>query len=122
MDKKTPLAVIESLVAARNREDIESALACYEVNAAIVAQSGAVVGGEAALRSFIEASAGLRLTFSDRRIIEGEEVALHFSRWSGTVSTEKIISGHSADVLRRQSDGRWLIAIDNPWGSEIASQ
>jgi ketosteroid isomerase-like protein len=25
----------------------------------------------------------------------------------------------SADVLRRQADGRWLFVIDNPWGTSI---
>jgi ketosteroid isomerase-like protein len=25
----------------------------------------------------------------------------------------------SSDVLRRQADGRWLVAIDNPWGTGI---
>jgi hypothetical protein len=28
-------------------------------------------------------------------------------------------TGVSSDVLRRQPDGRWLIAIDNPWGAQV---
>ncbi len=31
------------------------------------------------------------------------------------------MSGESTDVLRRQPDGRWLIALDNPWGVQILS-
>lgn len=29
------------------------------------------------------------------------------------------MSGMSSDILRRQSDGKWLIIVDNPWGTAI---
>jgi hypothetical protein len=32
------------------------------------------------------------------------------------------MGGESSDILRRQSDGRWLIAIDNPWGAQVLGQ
>jgi ketosteroid isomerase-like protein len=32
------------------------------------------------------------------------------------------MGGVSSDVLRRQHDGRWLIAVDNPWGATILEQ
>jgi ketosteroid isomerase-like protein len=40
---------------------------------------------------------------------------------SGTGQDGKPVTmgGLSADVLRRQPDGRWLIAVDNPWGTAI---
>jgi hypothetical protein len=28
------------------------------------------------------------------------------------------LTGHNADVLRRQSDGAWRFVIDNPWGTD----
>jgi len=28
------------------------------------------------------------------------------------------LTGHNADVLRRQSDGSWRFVIDNPWGTD----
>lgn len=28
----------------------------------------------------------------------------------------------TADVLRRQADGNWLFAIDNPWGTQLLVQ
>jgi ketosteroid isomerase-like protein len=30
------------------------------------------------------------------------------------------IAGQTSDVLRRQSDGNWLIVIDNPFGAQSA--
>lgn len=29
------------------------------------------------------------------------------------------LSGRTADVLRRQPDGGWLMAIDNPYGTDL---
>ena len=31
------------------------------------------------------------------------------------------MSGRSSDILRRQPDGNWLIALDNPWGTDIVA-
>jgi ketosteroid isomerase-like protein len=28
------------------------------------------------------------------------------------------LTGHNADVLRRQEDGSWRFVIDNPWGTD----
>jgi ketosteroid isomerase-like protein len=32
------------------------------------------------------------------------------------------MGGDSSDLLRRQQDGRWLIAVDNPWGAQLLEQ
>ena len=56
-------------------------------------------------------------------MIEAEGVALYIGRWSlnGTDPAGNAVAmgGESTDVLRRQQDGRWLIALDNPWGAQI---
>ncbi len=48
------------------------------------------------------------------------DVALVQNRWQleGTQPDGSPIEmhGHSADVLRRASDGSWRILIDDPWG------
>jgi ketosteroid isomerase-like protein len=60
------------------------------------------------------------LTAQTHQTIQTGEVALYCSDWmlAGTAAdgSPVEISGKSSDVLRRQPDGRWLIAIDNPWG------
>jgi hypothetical protein len=40
--------------------------------------------------------------------------------FSGTGSDGNAVNmtGKSADVLRKQSDGSWLFVIDNPWGTD----
>ena len=56
-------------------------------------------------------------------MIEAGGVALYSSKWTlvGTSPEGKQVemSGTSSDVLRQQKDGRWLVAVDNPWGTSI---
>ena len=63
------------------------------------------------------------LTSETQELVEAGDVALYISRWSlrGTDPAGKPVTmaGESADILRRQEDGRWLIALDNPWGARI---
>jgi len=74
-----------------------------------------------ALSGFIAMKAQLRS--EAQQVIENQDVALYIGRWSlnGTDPSGKPVSmgGESTDVLRRQPDGRWLIALDNPWGAQI---
>ena len=48
----------------------------------------------------------------------GLVLAHAFASWISTT----IMGGESSDILRRQRDSRWLIAIDNPWGAQILEQ
>ena len=58
--------------------------------------------------------------------IQVGELALFCSQWtfSGKApdGTPVAMAGKSADILRRQADGRWRIVLDNPWGTAILSQ
>jgi ketosteroid isomerase-like protein len=56
------------------------------------------------------------------RVLESGGLALVVGVWSftGTAPDCKPVqlTGHSADVLRRQPDGSWRFVIDNPWGTD----
>ena len=123
MDRMTPLATIMTVIDARQRGDVEAAVAAYEPTATVVLRPGQTASGESAIRAFTEAAIGLSLSFSDRRIISGDDVALHFSKWSATAEEgsghERGMTGWTADVLRCQPDGSWLLAIDNPWAAAM---
>jgi ketosteroid isomerase-like protein len=58
-----------------------------------------------------------------REFIEGPETTLHLSKWTltGVDSEGNPIdwSGRTSDVLRKQEDGSWLVALDNPWGTAL---
>ena len=122
---KSPIDTVNQLTDALNRGDLESAIRLYEDDAVLVAQPGQVARGSAALRAALRGFIDLKPTLAAQAqsIIEVVDVALYMGRWTlqGTDPGGRPISmgGESADILRRQSDGRWLIAIDNPWGGQV---
>jgi ketosteroid isomerase-like protein len=65
----------------------------------------------------------LVLTAQVEQTIQIDDLALYCSKWQLKGSSEDgspiQYEGTSTDVLRRQADGSWLIAIDNPWGAAI---
>jgi uncharacterized protein (TIGR02246 family) len=123
-----PIDTVNQLSAALNRCDLEAALALYEPDAVLVVQPGqpARVSAElrAALGRFIDLKPRLRT--EAQNVVEVDDIALYIGRWTlqGTDPAGQAVSmgGESSDVLRRQRDGRWLIAIDNPWGARILDQ
>lgn len=57
------------------------------------------------------------------RVIERQDIAIVYSRWAvsgtGPDGTPITLGGVTSDVVRRQGDGRWLFAIDNPLGGAV---
>jgi ketosteroid isomerase-like protein len=119
MSLSKPLDTIFHLLAARSRGDLTAALNCYEANATVVREPGKFACGETAVKTFIEATIALPITFGEHAIVEAEDIALHFSQWTIRRADGSEIVGRTTDVLRRQPDGNWLLAIDNPWGSSL---
>ena len=120
-----PVNTVTRLVEAINRADLDGALALYEKDAVLVAQPGQIARGTAELREALAGFTALKATLraETQQVVEAGDVALYVGRWSlrGTDSDGQPVamSGESTDVLRRQKDGRWLIALDNPWGAQI---
>jgi ketosteroid isomerase-like protein len=121
----SPLDTIIILVEARDRGEIELALSCYERQATILLSPTQVDDGKEPIRASLEGFVAMRPRFevSARRIVQGEGVALHYSSWTlagtGPDGEPLEFSGTSTDVLRRQPDGSWLVAIDNPYGIAV---
>jgi ketosteroid isomerase-like protein len=125
MSYPTPALLFDAVVKSRNEGDVDTYLSCYEANATIVIQPGTVAAGETGLRGFFAFFTSLKPTFTveRREFIEGENVTLHMSAWTLTgvdPSGQAIAwSGRTCDVLRKQSDGNWLVSLDNPYGTAL---
>ncbi|HEU0116169.1 MAG TPA: nuclear transport factor 2 family protein [Thermomicrobiales bacterium] len=95
--------------------DVEAALRLYEPAAAFANAAGLVRLGRADLRRELEpmaeAAADFRVTV--RKIIQSGDLALLQSEWS--VERPAPGWGYALEVLRRQADGRWLLAIGDPF-------
>jgi ketosteroid isomerase-like protein len=63
-----------------------------------------------------------KLDLKVKRVLMASDLALVTSEWTcnGTGPDGKPvnIAAISADVLRQQPDGTWLLVIDNPWGTD----
>ena len=125
MAPKSPKDAVGQLVKALNSGNLDAAVSLYEATGVLVAQPGKIARGTTALRDALSAFIALKPTLVARReqIIEAGDIALYTSDWvlKGKDPTGKPLEmrGQSSDVLRRRSDGSWLIAVDNPWGTTI---
>jgi len=119
-----PTSTVNQLIEAINHGDLDAAVALYEEDGLLVVQPGKIARGSEelrhALKGFITMKANLRS--EAEQVIEYGDLALYLSRWnlSGTDPSGKAVTmgGQSTDILRRQRDGRWLIAVDNPFGPQ----
>lgn len=120
-----PIDAVNDLTEAINHGDLEAALALYEPGAVVVVQPGQLARGTAELRAALAGFISLKPTLRSevQQAIETGDIALYLSRWSlqGTDPSGQPVAmgGESSDILRRQADGRWLIALDNPWGAQV---
>jgi len=103
---------------------MEGLLDMYEPDAVFVRGPGDHVSGREALRKELQGffDIGGQISFKTRRSVQYGDIAL-FSNEYILVSTDPegnplTISGKTAEVLRRQPDGRWLFIIDHPSDAE----
>ena len=116
MSTPNPADTVTQLVKAVNQGDLEAAVACYEANATLIVQPGQVATGEKAIREALAGFIAMKVTITTEthKTLQTGDIGLFISRW-----TANSMGGASSIVLRRQTDGRWLIAIDNPFGAAI---
>ncbi len=128
MKRTSPQELLTELVASRSRGDVAAVMSCYETDAVIVTQPGEAKTGPFAVRAVLDYFASISATFTvvDRAFLEADGVALHLSVWNlrgcDPAGAEIRAIGRSSDVVRRQPDGSWLIAVDNPWGADDLMQ
>jgi uncharacterized protein (TIGR02246 family) len=120
-----PADVYPALLKAFNAGDIDATVACYEPQACFVLKSGHVARGAVELREMFQTTMSykpdLKLDIS-KIIPAGDDLALVIVTWtSRTVSSSgetKVWAGTATDIVRRQADGTWKLALDNPYGIE----
>lgn len=115
------------LMEAMNRGDLEAAVALYEPNATLVVDpSGQAITGREAIREFLRPAleAKLQMTRETMALQNADgDLAMTGGRFKMTGTDAEgnpvTLSGNSREVVRRQADGTWLFAIDNPWGAGL---
>lgn len=124
MSKETPEQVLKSIVDGINAGNLDALMSLYEPGAAFAASPGSLAHGLAGVRESLAAFIAMKGTLDLKvtRVLEAGGLALVVGAWSftgtGADGTSVTLTGHNADVLRRQADGSWRFVIDNPWGTD----
>jgi len=124
-DEENVLGIIENMTASFHRGDLEGVMKTYEDNATVVFEPGKPISDRTVLREMFKGAFTLnpKFTYSGHEVFVSGDIAVHLAPWimkgqapDGTVIKQ---SGLSVAVLRRQSDGEWLMVIDNPHGQSL---
>jgi len=105
-----------------NAGDVEAVVALYEEGGSLVQHDGAVAIGHAAIRGVITRLVVMRAALRNDvvRVVEaGEDLALLYNDWSMSARARDgnpiQTVGKAIEVVRRQPDGTWRFAIDDPY-------
>ena len=103
---------------ALNSGDVSGLVSLYEPNASLVGADGQPATGHDAIRGALQGFADMKPKIDlkvEKTVQVGEDLALCYGVWTLTTGDQKM-TGKSMEVVRRQADGTWLFAIDDPWG------
>ena len=123
MPAHTPEEVHQLFAEGFQAGDLEGLIALYEPEAILVPQPGQVVTGISAIRDALSAFLAMKGAFHLEMgsVFRAGDIALLSSRWTltpqGASGEIAGMGGTTVDVVRRQSDGTWLVVIDNPYGA-----
>ncbi len=106
---RDPEDLARFFVVRANAGDVDGLVALYEPDAVLAGPDGQVMRGAEAIRDFYAALLASRPTFvagEQRPALRRDDIALTSSR---------LVNGRvTAEVARRQPDGTWRWAIDQP--------
>jgi uncharacterized protein (TIGR02246 family) len=123
MHQDDPVALDREFERLLNAGDLDGLMTLYEAEAALMPMPGSVVVGasgvRAALAGFIAAKPLIRT--NGRLVAQTGDLALLANDWTleldGQDGKRTTMSGSAVEIVRRQDDGRWLFAMDMPYGT-----
>ncbi len=102
-----------------NAGDLDGLMAHFDPDTVLVTESDAVVAGLEGVREVFREIMWNKLTLAGRttRIVRSGDVALLYFDWALTDfgGTQVSAEGTAVAVLSRQDDGKWLVAIKDPF-------
>jgi len=108
----------------RGPSGLEDLVSLYEPGAQFVPGPGRAVSGTEAIRSAYAEILTVKpkITVVAKKILATDDVVLSCHKWvmrgTGSDGQPTEVGGLSSEVARRQPDGTWLFAIDNPYGAD----
>lgn len=128
-DQEAALAAVHEMTQAFQNKNIDRVMTSYEPTATVVFEPKSPISDRAQIEAMFVGMASVSPVFtyaSGHEIIVNGDLAMHIAPWEMTGSApdgqEINQSGLSVAILRKQSDGRWTIVIDNPHGGALLLQ
>ncbi len=124
MPAQSPAEISRLFTKALHSSDVDSLVALYWPEASLVPQPGQIATGTEAIRQAMIGYVAMKPTMNVQvqQVFQVDNIALVHANWTmtGTAPDGSLINmgGKSADVMRRQPDGTWLVLIDNPFGTD----
>jgi ketosteroid isomerase-like protein len=118
-----PRTMNETFARAFNSREISNLLALYEDSAVLkIDGSGKTLSGKGRISPELQEMLKTpgRMVSKNNFCIEHDDLALLRADWSIITDDGAIlVAGSSAEVVRRQADGRWLYVIDHAAGAGL---
>ena len=123
MSAKDPADMHRLFADAFNAHDLDALVVLYEPEAVLVPQAGQRAIGRDAIR---EALAGFLAGFetielTTRGVVQHRDIALLYPQFrlhrTGEDGEPVTLEGNGTEVVRRQTYGTWLFAIDDPFST-----
>jgi ketosteroid isomerase-like protein len=117
----TPESFNDTWARAFNTRQMDNILSLYEDDA-ILADPTRFARGKTAIAELLQGFMGVPGTIQGRNsfCLQLDDLALLRADWKLTAPDGTIaVAGSSAEIIRRQPDGRWLYVIDHAAGSSI---
>jgi uncharacterized protein (TIGR02246 family) len=105
-----------------NAGDIDGLLALYEPGATLIPQPGSTATGPDEIKAALEGFLGMQgqITLDTKLAVTAGDITYLANTWTlagkDPDGNPMTLGATTAEVARRQDDGRWLYVIDNPWG------
>ena len=116
MNPNEVLPQIVKLVYARA---FDEAMQLYADDCVMIEKPNVVLKGKDAIRqslqAMVDSGSVLSVQMQDAVIIG--DIAYSISDWQITKNGATVAVGKGTDLLRKTQDGRWLMALDNPFGA-----
>jgi uncharacterized protein (TIGR02246 family) len=105
-----------------NAGDLDALIELYEPRASLIQQDGTAVTGHAAIRAALGELLGAnpRIQMKTAKLAKsgGDDLAILYSEWALASNApdgkRTEMAGRSVEIVRRQPDGSWRFAIDDP--------
>ena len=122
MAARTPEDINRLFAEAMAVGDVDAVVALYEPGGVLVSAEGVPTTGAAAIRIALARLAAMRpqLTMNVRRVVRtADDLAVVYNDWKLAAvdpnGREVTMAGRALEVSRRQPDGSWLFAVDDPF-------